>query len=211
MPFSNYTELKQSIVNWSKRKDIDLLVPDFIALAEDEMYNPPSGREPLKLKQLEKTSTATTNTTDRFIATPDDFASIRNSRIDVVNESDFFEYRSPEQLKRYDDTGRPCFFTVIGTQIEFDRVPDEELTIEIQYFSKDDALTEASPTNLVLTNHPNVYLYGALHQLFLYSVDAEQAANYQAKFNGAILGANKADKDGRFGPSPVMKVRGSTP
>jgi hypothetical protein len=183
MPFSNYTELKQSIIDWSHRSDIDLIVPDFIQLAEDEMYNPPNKQEPLKLKQLEKTSTATTNTTDRFIATPDDFASLRNTRIDVVNESDFFEYRSPEQLRRYDDTGRPCFFTLIGTQIEFDRVPDEELTIEIQYFSKDDALTEASPTNIVLTNHPTIYLYGALHQAFVYAVEINKPLSIKPSFS----------------------------
>ena len=209
MPFANFTELRDSIINWSHRKDLDTLVPDFIALAEIEMFSNPD--HPLQLKQLGKTATASTTTTSRFLALPDDFASMRSSRLDIVNESNFLEFRSPEQLRRFDTTGRPCFFTVIGTQIEFDRVPDEIFTIEIQYYAKDSKLTALAPTNFVLTNHPTIYLYGALHQLFLHAVDDESAAKYQNKFISAIRGANKSDKLGRFGPAPVMRVEGSTP
>ena len=215
MPFSNFTELTDSIISWSHRNDLDLLVPDFIALAECEMYNPSpiegTDVKPLELKQLEKTSTAPTTITSRFIALPDEFASMRSSRLDILNSGDFFEYRAPGQLKRFDTTGRPCFFTIIGTQIEFDRVPDEVLTVEIQYFSKAAGLTSLAPTNFVLTNHPTIYLYGALAQLFTHSGDDEGKAKYERKFMGAIKGANQSDRRGRFGPAPVMKVEGSTP
>lgn len=216
MPFSTFTELSKSIGLWTKRgTSLDLLIPDFIKLAEDEMYNPAKipGRvvTPLKLKQLEKTSTAPTTTTSRFIALPDDYASMRGIRLDINNESDFLQYRAPQQLIRFDDTGRPCFFTIIGTQIEFDRVPDEVLTVEIQYYGKDAPLTKLAPTNFVLTNHPTLYLYGALAQAFLFVGDGEREADFRAKFIGALTGANKADKDGQYGPAPVMRVEGSTP
>ena len=43
MAISNYTELKQAIIDWSHREDLDLMIDDFIALAEAEMlYNPTS-------------------------------------------------------------------------------------------------------------------------------------------------------------------------
>lgn len=215
MPFANFTEISDSIISWSHRNDLNLLVPDFIALAECEMYNPSPIEgviaKPLELKQLEKTSTASTTITSRFLALPDEFASMRSSRLDILNTSDFLDYRAPNQLRRSDVSGRPCFFTVIGTQIEFDRVPDEVLTVEIQYFSKDTALTSAVPTNFVLTNHPTIYLYGALAQLFTHSGDDENKAKYERKFIGSVQGANQADRRARFGPSPVMKVEGSTP
>lgn len=215
MPFSNFTELTESIISWSHRNDLNLLVPDFIALAECEMYNPSPIEgvvaKPLELKQLENTSTTQTTTTSRFIALPTDYASMRSSRLDILNSSDFLEYRTPDQLRRFDTTSRPCFFTIIGTQIEFDRVPDEILDVEIQYFAKDAALTAAAPTNFVLTNHPTIYLYGALAQLFTHSGDDEGKAKYERKFIGAVQGANQSDRRGRFGPSPVMKVEGSTP
>jgi len=215
MPFGNFTEISDSIISWSHRNDLNLLVPDFIALAECEMYNPSPIEgivaKPLELKQLEKTSTTPTTTTSRFIALPTDYASMRSSRLDVLNRPDFLEYRAPDQLRRFDVTGRPCFFTVIGIQIEFDRVPDEIFDVEIQYFAKDAALTAAAPTNFVLTNHPTIYLYGGLAQLFTHSGDDENKAKYDRKFMGAIQGANQSDRRGRFGPAPVMKVEGSTP
>jgi hypothetical protein len=215
MAFSTYTELKSSIIAWSHRNDIDLLIPDFIALAEKAMYNPPKipGRaiEPLKLKQLEKTATASTSITSRFIATPDDFASLRNSRLVITDESGFMDYRTPAQLNRVDTANRPLFFTVIGTQIEFDRISDQVYTVELQYFSSDTKLTAAAPTNLVLTNHPELYLYGALVQAFIYAGDDENATKYQALFIGALTGANNADRAGRFGSNIVTRVEGSTP
>lgn len=215
MPFANFTEISDSIISWSHRGDLNLLVPDFIALAECEMYNPSPiegvTAKPLELKQLEATTTIPTTTTSEFINLPADYASMRSSRLDILNSSDFLEYRTPDQLKRFDTTSRPCFFTIIGTQIEFDRVPDEIIDVEIQYYSKAAALTALAPTNAVLTNHPTIYLYGALAQLFTHSGDDENKAKYERKFMGAVQGANQADRRGRFGPSPVMKVEGSTP
>lgn len=209
MAFTNFTELKQAVIDYTHRRDLDLRIQDFITLAEHEMYNNPD--MPLRIKQGEKTSTASTTTTSRFLATPDDYASMRSTRLDIVNESDFLEYRAPEQLTRFDEKGRPCFFTIIGTQIEFDRVPNEVFTIEIQYYSTTSALTELAPTNDLLTNHPNVYLYGAIYQAFIFAKDSQSAGIYKALFVEAIQGANKADKKGRYGPAPVMKVHGSTP
>lgn len=216
MPFTTFEELSASIGLWTKRgTSLDLLIPDFIKLAEDEMYNPPKipGRivKPLKLKQLEKTSTISTSTSTRFVSLPSDYYSMRNTRLDIANESAFLQYRTPQQLVRFDVAGRPAFFTIIGTQVEFDRVSDEILTVDIQYHSKDAALTSAAPTNFVLTNHPNIYLYGALAQAFLYTGDGEREADFRSKFIGAITGANQADKDGQYGPAPVMSVEGSTP
>lgn len=209
MALSTHDELVDSIINWSHRKDIDSLVSDFILLAEVEIYN--NQQETLKLKQLERTSTASLTTTSRFLALPDGFTSMRSSRLDIVNEVGFIQYRTPDQLKRFDKEGQPCFYTIIGTQFEFDRVANEAFTIEIQYYGKDVALTSTNQTNDVLTNHPTIYLYGALHQLFIFAVDIEEATKYQSKFIAAIVGANKTDKENRYGPAPVMKVEGSTP
>lgn len=216
MPFSNYSELKQSIIDYSHRRDIDLKVDDFISLAEKSMYNPPilDGRpvEPLRIKQLEVTDTLTVLTTTPFVSLPSNYAELRNTRLDIVNETDFLEYRAPEQMRRFDDdAGRPCFFTVIGNQIELDRTPDEAFDIEIQYYSVDAALTSSNTTNLVLTNHPELYLYGSLFHLYIFANDPEMTALYKGEFIASLEGANKADKRGRYGPSPVMKVAGSTP
>jgi len=100
---------------------------------------------------------------------------------------------------------------VIGNEIEFDRVPDSAYTIQIQYYKKPDALTTANQTNSVMTNHPNIYLFGALHQLFMWSEDDAEAVKYFAKMQSVIRGANKANKKARYGAAPYMRVEGVTP
>jgi hypothetical protein len=108
--------------------------------------------------------------------------------------------------------GRPSYFTVVGNELQFDRVPDSEYTIQIQYYRKALPLTAANQTNEILTNHPNIYLFGTLAAIFGYALDTEQEFAYINKFIGAIKGANKADKKGRFGPAPSMSLTsGMTP
>lgn len=209
MPFSTFSELKQEIISYTHRSDLDNKIQDFITLAEKEMFNNPE--ELLQNKFLEKTSTASTSIVSRFLALPPEFEIMRGIRFDITDESDFLSYRAPQQMRRYDTSGRPLFYTIIGTQIEFDRVPDEVLTIEIQYKATALALTEAAPTNTLLTNNPEVYLYGALYRAFRFAQDRESAETYKNDFYGAIKGANKSAKASQFGTAPVMRPEGSTP
>ena len=209
MAISTYTELKNAVINWSHRSDLDLLVPDFIRLAEEEMYNNPV--QQLRIYESDTTSTLTASTSSRFLSLPTDYAEMRNIRFDIDYDSEFLQYRTPEQLNRFDDTDKPQFYTIIGNQIEFDRVPDSAYSVIIQYSPKVTALTSSAPTNTLLTNHSNIYLFGALAQAFIYADDMEKQAKYEAKFIQAIIGANKAAKRAKLGAAPSMKVEGSTP
>lgn len=209
MAITNYTQLKEAIIAWSHRDDIDLLIPDFITLTEKETYNNPV--ETLRVKQLEKTSTADTTTTSQYLTLPSDFKMLRSSKLNITNQDGFFKYRTPEQLVRFDTQNRPCFFTIIGTQIEMDRIPDSVYEIQIQYYAEPAALTSAAPTNDLLTNHPEVYLFGCLYKLFSWSQQEDQMMKYKSMFYEAISGANKSDKEARFGPAPIIQVDGPTP
>ncbi len=103
-------------------------------------------------------------------------------------------------------TARPSFFTIIGNEIQFDRVPDSNYTIEFQYYRKAASLSITNQTNEILTSHPSIYLFGALTALFSYALDTEQQLKYNQMFISAIKGANKADKKGRYGPAPSMSL-----
>ena len=134
------------------------------------------------------------------------FESARSVRLVTGSNMCPIVFQAPEQMHKQVSTGMPRFFTVVGNELQFDRVPDSEYTIEIQYYRKATPLTEANQTNEILTNHPSIYLFGALAQIFGYAQDTEQQISYGLKFLGAIQGANKADKKGRYGPAPSMSV-----
>ncbi len=207
MALANYDDLVKSIVSWSHRNDQGTLIPDFIQLAETEMYNNEGWQ--LETRDMELVSTAPTS--GLYLELPPGFEKARSIQLETGHGLVDVKFQAPEQLLRQSTTGQPRFFSVIGNEIEFDRVPDTAYTIQIQYYKKPDPLTEANQTNSVMTNHPNIYLFGALHQMYLYTQDQEQTVTYFSKMQSVIRGANKAAKKARYGAAPYMRVEGVTP
>ena len=199
-----YDNLVKELIDWSHRDDLNTKMPDFIALAENAMYS--NDVEVLAIRSMEIISTALT--AGQYLALPDDFESARSVRLVTGDNGGELKFQAPEQMHKQVATGRPNFFTVVGNELQFDRVPDSEYTIEIQYFRKANPLTKANQSNEVLANHPSIYLYGSLAQIFAYAQDDQQAAKYGQLFMGAVKGANKADKKGRYGPAPSMSLDG---
>lgn len=203
MALSNYDELVKQIIAWGHRDDLNTKVPDFIKLAEVEMYN--NQREALAIRDMEKIQTATTDS-GKYLALPENYESSRSVRILLDNGE--IRYQAPEQMRRYPTPGQPRFFTIIGNEIEFDRVPDQTYTLEIQIYVRPTDLSSENQTNSVLEKYPNIYLYGALMQFFSHAQDDQQAIKYDGLFLNAIQGANKAQKKGRHGSAPSMNIDG---
>jgi len=209
MSLDTYANLKNEIIEWSHRDDLDLKIDTFIDMAESKMLA--NEDEPLKLRSSETLTAFATNTTDRFAALPTGYQSSRKLRIQIVDgESYELFYRTPGQLNIKSSTGMPRFFTITD-QIEFDRVSDQVYAGEIQYFQDFTPLSASNTTNSVLTNHPNIYLFGALWALRSFTEEPQMAADNYQKFILAIRGANKKDWLGRYGPAPVVRVEGATP
>ncbi len=206
MALTTYAELKVSVINWSHRNDLDLLIDDFIALAEAEMYKG-KAHECLQLRDMETTSTASLTAIE--LALPDNFQSMRSLRITGDTITDL-QYKPPQDLYVKTGTGRPCYYT-ITSQLEFDVAPDETYTVEMVYIKKPDALTSTNTTNSVLTNHPDIYLYGALWALFVHAVDDMQAQKYMQLFINAIDGANHENEEGKYAVAPYARIKGATP
>lgn len=210
MGLANYDELKQSIIDWSHRDDLDLKIDDFIRLAEVSMFSNPD--EILNIREGEQRATASLDTSSRYLALPSGFVKMRKfSRIEPsTGKRQQLFFRTPSQLHATDDEGYPCRFA-ITSQIEFDVTPIDEDTVEMQYTAEFTPLSSSNQTNFVLADHPDVYLNGSLWALKTHIEEDQQAANYYALFLAAIRGANKKAKAGRYGPRPRMIPRGSKP
>ena len=208
MSLDTYANLKQEIIDWSHRDDLDLKIDTFIDLAESEMFS--NAIAPLKSRNEEARSSFTTSTSDRFVALPTGFQEARKVRIQITNgESVELEYRTPGSLNLKSGAGFPLFYTVTD-KIELDRVSDQVYTGEIQYFKRFTALSTSNTTNAVLTNYPNIYLFGSLWALKKHTEMHQEAQVYYQQFITAIKGANKEQKRG-IGPAPQMKVDIRTP
>jgi hypothetical protein len=202
MALDTYDNLLAEIIDWSHRDDLGPKIPDFIQLAENAMYS--NDVEVLTVRSMETISTALT--AGEYLSLPDNFESARSVRLITGSNIGKLIYKAPSQMFNDVAPGRPAYFTIIGNEIQFDRAPDSEYTIEFQYYRKALPLTALNQTNEILTNHPSIYLFGSLAAIFGYAQDTEQEALYVNKFIGAIRGSNKADKRGRYGPAPAMSL-----
>jgi hypothetical protein len=203
MSLDVFDNLVKEVVDWSHRGDLGNKIADFILLAENAMYS--NEIQPLKVRSMEIVSTAAT--AGQYVGLPDGFESARSVRLVTGDNGGQLTFQAPEQMQKQVATGRPTFFTIIGNEVQLDRVPDSEYTLEIQYFRKATPLSVTNQTNEILTSHPSIYLFGALTALFGYSQDLEQQLKYNEMFMSAIKGANKADKKGRYGPGPSMSLK----
>lgn len=208
MALDSYDNLIKEIKDYTHRGDLGTKLSQFVQMCEVSMYANPT--QCLKVRSMAVTST--TLTTGQYIGLPDEFESARSIRFVTDNYNQEVRFQAPEQMQKFPSNGRPNFYTIIGNEIQFDRTPDNEYTVELQYFRKAEPLSTSNQTNEILTKYPMIYLYGSLAQAFTYSQDSEQQAVYFKLFIDAITGANKSDKKGRYGPAPTLSIdNGMTP
>lgn len=207
MALNNYTELKKSIIEWSHREDADLQIPDFIKIAESEMYA--NDTQMLDSLHFEKTTTLTANAKE--ITLPSDFIEPINVKLDVGGNLLDIQYLAPQEMKEKNHNGTPTAYTVIGNRIRFNTTPVTSLSLQLDYLGELTPLSDENPQNDVLLKFPQIYLFGALWALKQWADEPQDSEVYYIRFIKAIKGANKKSKKARFGSSLQMRIKGSTP
>lgn len=182
MSISTYTELKTAVAAFLARSDLDSQIPNFIQLAESRM-----SRE-LETRDQEKRATATLTSGDEYIALPIDLREVRSITL-ATDPKTVLTYYSPTSLdSTYSSggSGKPLGFSIVGGEMKLRPIPDSSYTAEIIYVGGLSALSDSNLTNVVLTRHPDAYLYGALAEAYAYLLDETRASQYMQRFSMAI-------------------------
>jgi hypothetical protein len=186
MPLSNYTELQASVKLWGKRTDLDALIPDFIRLAETRM------NRDLTIRQGEVETTLVSVLNSRFISLPSDYAlpvGLWDLTYQPRNE---VTQTTADQLPITTATNIPQYWAIDGNNIAFDCPANAVYSYSFRYV-KDYALSVSAPTNDILTAHPDLYLFGTLHELAMYAFDDKNAGLWNQKYQAALESANSAE------------------
>ena len=208
MALDNYANLKAEIIKFSGRDDLSDRVDTFIVLAESQMYNNPF--KTLLLDDFETTSTLQTIAGTNAVAVPSTYIGQRTLTINSGGSECELTFHTPSALPKFAGSGSPRSFTIEGTSIVFDITPDGVYDLEFVYFAKPLPLDSTNNVNSVLTKYPDIYLWGALSNVYKFTSEPEDAASHYKDFIQAIRGAVKGSKKRKF-PQPQGKVRGSTP
>jgi hypothetical protein len=219
MPLGTFAELKAAAISYCGRNDVLPELDSMIAQVESELYAnngaQVSGFTPvlLRIREMDTKGTDTLSTSSRYLALPSSFEEMRNFRIwndgENIDDTDL-DFKSPGQMTIRRGTGRPWYFGVTS-QFEFDVVPDIAYTVEYQYYAKLTPLSDANPTNAVLTNYPFIYLNGLMSKIYTYGGESDLAAEHENKFILGIMGANNQNRKGTYGPGTKLKIKKSAP
>ncbi len=198
MALDNYTDLQAAIGNWMNRGDLNAYIPDFITLAETE------------IKRLIRRTTlgATLLVSAEFTALPSDCAELRSVRLSTgLPELDVpFLICTVDQLAEYrarwsNTPGRPRYGAVYNGAIQVVPFPDQQYTMLVTYYQALQPLSSSNATNAVLTEYPDLYLYGSLLAAEPFMEHDERIAMWRAAFDRAIGQVNVVVDREEFGAS----------
>jgi|TARA_R110000851_G_scaffold245287_1_gene398055 hypothetical protein len=159
MSIANYTELQTAVANWLDRDDLAARIPEFISLCEARF------NRTLRLRAMETldTTVSTVGGTST-IALPTGYVQMRDFHL-TTSPLTQLQYLAPEMMVRLNAgslQGKPLTYTIIADTIRLGPTPDSAYTTSMLYYKTFDALSGIAPTNWVITNAPDVYLYGTL-------------------------------------------------
>ena len=203
MAISNYSELKSAIADWLDRTDLTDSISDFITLAEARH------KRDFKLRRMETRVTANTIADTEYYTLPDQYVAMRNIQLNTDPKTSL-EYLTPEQMDRIyagSMKGKPRAYSIIGNDIQLRPIPDSAYEIEILYFKHFTALSYSAPTNEMLTNHPDIYLYGSLVEAEPYLQNDKRIQTWASFYDRAkkdIIDSNERDRNS--GVAPTTRV-----
>ena len=194
MALTSYTELKTSIANYLNRSDLTSVIPDFITLAESKL------NRILRLRVMQKRVSTTTTASDAFIDLPSDFLEMVQFFVDS-NPNVVLDYVNPTEIELdnlRETSGKPQQYTIMGSEFKLNPIPDSVYTLKLTYFGKIPALSDSNTTNFLLSNYPQVYLYGALVEAQPYIMNDERLTTWISLYNEAVQLIIRDDEQGRY-------------
>lgn len=202
MAITTYSELQAAIITWSHRTDLASLAPTFIELTEariNRVFLP---------RSAETEDALVTVLGSRFVALPSGVINPIGLWINAWTPRTRLVQCLPSELPV--DTGSsgvPEMWAIDGERIAFDKLADAAYSFDFRY-TKTFALSDANPTNYVLTNNPDLYLWGSLLEVANYTQDMELQSIYESRFQQAMQLAQNNENDTRASAPLMTEVSG---
>ena len=201
MAITSRSTLETAVDNWLARDDIaSARKQEFIALFEAV------ANRRLRVRQMEASATFTTSDGAASLATiASDYLAFRsltwggstNRELDFVHPT-YLRAAHPN-ADSADEAGTPTVFTIEGSTLTIRPTDDTTDAFTLRYYQKLDALDADGATNWLLTDFPDCYLAGTLHEAQIFLQDAQSAILWKAK------------RDELFSEIELLSERGKAP
>ncbi len=203
MTITNYGTLKTAIADTLNRDDLTSVIPRFVSLAHAQFNR--------KIRSHRQITRASLTINTQIEAMPADWMETIRITMDG-NPIRVLTQISVDDLTRYrtavnDATDAPAYFAHNGTDIEVFPTPSTSYTGQITYYAKITALSADGDTNWLLTNHPDLYLYGALVHTAPYLKDDSRLAVWAGLMVQAMGEIEEENNAARFGSPLRIRMR----
>ena len=206
MAIGTFAQLKTAAANWLDRSDLTDRIPEFIVLAEARF------NRILRTRDMETVSTAiSTAAGTREYSLPTGFVQMKEFHL-TTDPLTPLAYITPEMMTRLwagSSKGRPEVFTIIADNVRLGPNPDAVYTTSMLYYKTFTALSDSATTNDMLTNNPDVYLYGTLLEAEPFIMNDDRVQLWAIAFKQAIDDIQNQDNKDRHSGSQLRVMNTS--
>ncbi len=190
MAITTYAQLQAAAANWLVRADLTARIPEFIALAEARL------NRVLRTRLAETDVAMSAVLGQRRMPLPAGFTEPLRLWIEKDGERLELPFVDASLLGASSLRGEPGAWTIDGPSLAFDRPAAEAYPLVLRMLQAF-TLSDATPTNTLLAEAPDVYLFAVLSEAGPFLRDAELAATYEDKLGRAISELNMKDARAR--------------
>tara|TARA_R110001632_G_C11152597_1_gene397546 strand:+ start:30 stop:635 length:606 start_codon:yes stop_codon:yes gene_type:complete len=190
MAIATYDDLKNSIASWLNRDDLTPVIPDFISLAEAQIAR--------DIRHWRQEKRVTTSVNEQYENLPIDWLEMTQIQLTSGGRLQSISAAEMQDRKELSQTsGKPKYYRLTSDQIELYPVPDAPYEAAMQYYARIPALTDADSPNWILTNYPDVYLYGSLIHAAPYLLDDNRVSVWASFYSAASQALNQDNENSR--------------
>ena len=203
MALNNYANLKTTIANFLARDDLTSEIDDFIDLTEADF------NRRLRVRNMETVDTSFTVDSETE-ALPTGFLQARSFILTSSTPDQTLELTTAYHQANtggFERSGVPKMYSIEGSNFRFSPTPDTAYTARLTYYKAFDSIDGTTTTNHILTNHPDVYLYGALYfaSTFIRGMDQTTITQFKAQYEAALQQVEAVDEKDKYNGSPLIQ------
>jgi len=207
MAINTYATLKTAIADFLNRDDLTSAIDNFIALAEAQI------NRDVRHWKMEKRASGQQSASDEYMQIPSDWMeTIRfhvtdngTSPLDLISRASMADKRASNE----DAVGTPTHYTHADGQFQFYPTPSATTNTELLYYAKTTGLSASNTTNWLLSEAPDVYLYGALVHSAPYLAEDERVAVWAQMYAAAVAQLNNSSDTAKYsGSGLTLKIKG---
>lgn len=205
---TSFSELQEEIAAWLDRDDLTDRIPTFVQLAEGYFNR--------ELRTLDMEHSYTFSTSGEDVPLPDDWLAMRDIYVDGSPDKPL-RHLSPDGLRNeyLGSAGIPLAYAIVSDAIRLGPVPSETTSLTMDYYRAIENLTVTTPTNWLLLNHPDLYLFASLFFAEAFLDNPTRAAQWQSLTDNIMVRLKRASRVSKWGTAPrptsgTRQVRGAT-